>query len=225
MPNPTLGLAHHYRAIAHFHGVDPLETWRSSFEYVQTSAVPAPADAILVAMQNYWLANLRNDCTLDTIEVRNWTFGPQPFSQQQALFHKAIGNVGSKTVGYGAMGANAVGKEVAAYIRYSNTGPKNGKAFLRQLLDDGDIAAVPGSPWVFLQAPQVPNVTPAKFTTVFNSTSLSTYIGAVDPGLRVVHFSLKKYLVDNTQLPFPSTILAVSLIGPTVNKATRKNKR
>jgi hypothetical protein len=224
---PPVSLLNTYTMIAHFKGTDPLQSWRSSFEFFST-AVPVPGGALENACADYWKANLRTDCTLDDIEVRNWSRGDLPFSLEGALFDSsAFAGAGTKTnvIHYGAEGANAVGKEVACFIRIATSPGKEGKQFIRQLLDDGDIAAVPGSPWQFL-VPGPPNVTNTKFQAIVSGTVGPHFSG--DPRLVVVHFPLKEYLLAPTapaNQPFATLISSMTLIGPTVNKATRKNPR
>lgn len=220
---PVLTLTHHYRLIGHFKGA-ATGTWRSEFAIKQTSGVPAPTDAIVVAAKDYWIANLRHDCTLDSLELRAATWGDQPFSTQGAIWRSPVEVLGDKITVYGAEAANAVGIEVCAYVKYFTSGPKPGKQFLRQLLDTGDIAAVPGDPWVFL--PSGGHVTPALFRGNSINNGLATgWFGTADPGLRIIHFSLKAYNADHSNLPFSTTIDDFALERPMVNKATRKNPK
>lgn len=226
LPPGGLGVPNAFVLIAHFRGVNPVDTWRSELHIFQSGAVPQIGDPVITAAIAFWRGNLRTDCFLDHLELRNAVFGNVIFSMQAAIWTDTLNQAGTKVTAYGAQGANAVGKEVAAYVRISNTGPKLGKAFLRQLLDEGDIAAVPGAAWVFLQAPQVPNVTQAKFLTLVNSSGLSGFFGgASNPHICVVHFSLKEWSINPLLLPFTSPATAMNLIGPTVNKATRKSKK
>lgn len=97
--------------------------------------------------------------------------------------------------------------------------------FLRQLLDEGDIAAIPGSPWQFL-IPGPPNVTDVKFQGILAATIGGFFLS--DPGLRVVHFPVKRYLanpVNPANQPFSTSLFGMHIVGPTVNKQTRKSAR
>lgn len=221
---PPKTLAEHYRLIGHFKG-DGVGTWRSEFVIRDSTGIPAADSSVVTACVNYWLANLRHDCTLDHIEMRAWAQGDQPFSSQSALYTSVVAALGQKTTTYGGEAANAIGIEVCAYVRFDNAGPRPGKQFLRQLLDTGDIAAVPGGPWVTLPSGASPRVTPLTFGTLSAVVALDDFIGAADPGLRVVHFSLKEWESDHTTNPFSTVVTQIAYIGPTVNKATRKNPK
>lgn len=225
-PPGGITLPNVYRLLAHFKGVDPTETWRSEFSIFASGAVPQPGDAIINAAEAYWRDNLRTDCFLDHLELRKATWGDVIFSQQSALWTSTVGLAGTKIAAYGAQGANAVGKEVVCYVRITNSGPKPGKQFLRQLLDEGDIAAVPGSPWQFLTPPMTPNVTDAKFQTLLGTTGITGFFGAIpDPRLCVIHFSIKEFNINPANLPFESSVSAMHIVGPSTNKPTRKNKK
>lgn len=225
---PPVTLANHFELIVHMHGVDSTQKWRNSIVIKDTSGVPADTSSVVQLFVNFIRSNLRTDVFVDHIELRNWTRGDIPFSQEGAIYTSAQGaGPGQKTLvgNYGAQGANAVGKEVAAFIRIETSPGKIGKFFLRQLLDDGDIAAVPGSPWAFL-VPGPPNVTNTKFQNVVFNTIASGF--TTDPGYRVVHFPVKEYLAapaNPANQPFSTVISTMQLVGPTVNKATRKNPR
>lgn len=226
MPRPTLGLADVYTLIVSSGStVATNETWRNTYDVYSTAGVPQPTDTIIETLLEVHQENLVSTAQIFQAELRNWTFGPQPYGTGVPLWTEALSLPGTKVAAYGAEGADAVGKEVVCYIKRLNTGPKNGKLFLRGFLDSGDIAALTGAPWEFLTSP-APNVTPAKYAGILATTGLNGFMGAgKNPGLVVVHFSYKQYQIDNTRLPFFSHITSQVLIGPTTNKPTRKSKK
>jgi hypothetical protein len=224
---PPIGFSDHYVLIAHYKSQNGVDTWRSEFT-IQGAAgtVPQPGDPIITAAEGYFTANLMDPSTLVRLELRAWSFGPQPFSARGALWEKPLNLGGTKTIDYGGIGTLAVGKEVVAFIKFSTNIGKQGKQFLRQLFDNQDVGAQSGGPWVILPPPATPRVTVAKFKTVALAT-IGPFINSATPTFVVVHFSKKQYLANpgNPTLPFSSPILSVDLVGPSVNKATRRNKR
>lgn len=226
---PVALLPLHYELIGHFKSPDGVDTWRSSIVIRQTAGIPAPSDAIVQAMVSFWRGNLITTAHYDHSELRNWSRGNVPFSTQGALWLDPTGaGLGEKTGAgrYPGEGTEGVGKEVCAFIRLSTGGPKQGKLFIRALLDNEDIAAQPGGPWVPI-VPGPPNVTNTNFQTVVSNTIVA-YLGAADPGLRVVHFSIKEWNLSGGSLltaPFSTPIASLSYTGPTTNRPTRRSSR
>lgn len=226
---PPVTLAHHYELIGHFIGADGVNKWRSSVVLFDSSAVPVDTDAIVTSMIDFWKRNLITTCHYDHTELRAWARGNQPFSTQAALWTSSnLAGFGTKSSGgaYGAEGTEGLGKEVVASVKIDTTGPKPGRLFIRGLLDNGDAAAQAGGQWVEL-IPGPPNVTNTKFQLILGAT-IAPYFGTANPGLRVVHFSIKEWNANAGNplfSPFPSTVADMNYIGPTTNKATRKNPR
>ena len=228
MPLPVGGitLTNVFTLIGHFLGQDTTDTWRSEFHIYKSSGPPEPSDAIVEACVLYWEGNLITTATLDHLELRNATWGDIPYSLQAAIWTSPVGHAGTKTSAYGAEGTAGVGKEVVAYVRVTNSGPKPGKQFIRGFLDNGDIYASVGGQWIFLQSPAVPNVTDTKLQTLIAASGLNAFYGGTpDPRICTTHFSIKEYNINPLNLPFESSVSAIHLIRPSVNKATRKSKK
>jgi hypothetical protein len=228
MPLPPGGLTlpNVYLVIGHFVAQDGVNTWRLETTIFQGSGTPAPTDAIITSIKNYYLDNLITTCKLDRLELRRRTWGNVPFSTQAAIWESTVGSFGNKVTSYGAEGSAGVGKEVVAFIRITNTGPKPGKQFIRGLLDNGDVYAEAGGQWIFLVGGGGPNVTNTKYQTILASTGMTGYFGGTaDPRICVSHFSLKEYDADPTKLPFETSVNSMALVGVTTNKATRRNKK
>jgi hypothetical protein len=225
MAGPPFAFAQHFQVVGNFHGLSPNDKWRTELTVNQSTGVPQPTDAIIIAIRDYFLHNVRNDCTLDTITLRQWSFGPQPLLARGALWEESIAQLGLKSSTYGgeADSSHVAGNEVVAFVKLLCGAAKPGKQFIRQLLDLDDIAAQPGEPWVFRGGSRV---TPAVYHTSTNAT-LHTYWGAADPGLVVVHFSAKHYNANpvTANLPFSTTVQDMQLIKVATNKPTRKNKK
>lgn len=228
MPLPVGGitLPNVYTLIAHFLGQDSVNTWRSEFHIYQSTGQPLPTDAIIGAAKTYWLGNLQTTCKLDHLELRRATWGDIPYASQAALWVDSVGLFGLKVGAYGAEGTAGVGKEVVAYIRITNSGPKPGKQFIRGLLDNGDVYAQTGGQWVLITTGTPSNVNDTKYQTLLGSSGLTGYFGgSADPRVCTTHFSIKEYNINPANLPFESSISAMHLVGPTVNKAKRSNKK
>jgi hypothetical protein len=226
MAGPPFAFAQHFQVVGHFRGVDPTETWRTELTVTQPANVPQPTDPIILAIRDYFRHNLRNDCFLDHIELRQWSFGPQPLAGRGALWELAVAQSGLKVSTYGAEGSavQVLGKEVVAFVKQDTISAKPGKQFIRQLYDGQDIYAVAGSPWAYGANP---NVTATVYGTSTTAT-LGAYFGnAASPQICVVHFSKKNYDANpvTANLPFSTAVTGMRLIGPTTNRPTRKNKR
>jgi hypothetical protein len=225
---PPVTLANHFELIGHFKGADGVNTWRNSIVVKDSSGTPGDISNPIPEVCDFWRRNLITVCNLDHIELRNWARGVQPYSQAPALWTSTQNcGAGTKSASnaYGAEGSEGIGKEVVAFLRILSAPGKEGKMFLRGLFDESDVAAQAGGQWVFI-VPGPGNVTPAKFTTLMNAT-IQTYFLS-DPGLRVVHFPVKRYLANPTNpgnLPYSTTISDMSMVGPSVNKSTRKSGR
>jgi hypothetical protein len=225
MPRPTLHLANVYTLLIKFQSTLVVgSTWRSSIDIWAPSGPPAPNDGVVTSWVAFAQRNLVPTAEIIEAELRAWQFGPQPYGTGIPIWQETLALVGTKAAAYGGVGANAVGKEVALFVRKTNTGPKEGKMFIRGFLDSGDIAALTGGPWQFL-TPGPPNVTDAKFQTNLTAAGVPGFIGGPGPAYVVVHFSYKQYQVDPTRLPFFSLISTIHLVAPTVNKPTRKSRR
>jgi hypothetical protein len=219
----------HYVAIAEFQGPAGIRDWRSEFHIEGASGVtPQPNDAIINAIQNYWIHNLRNDAVLGTIQLRNWTYGPQPFAIGGGLpiWTKSVNIPGDKPFVYGAQGPNAAGREVVGFVKIETSGGRPGKQFLRVFLDELDITAVPGGEWSFDASPPA-NITPAKYHTDAAALLGPFNASANPPRLCVVHFSTKKWNANPIAAngPFSTPMTDIFLERPGVNKSTRKNKK
>lgn len=213
-------LANTYTLVASFQdNASPQFTWHSSVD-IHASAQPAPTDAIIAAMQSFWEKNLRNDCSLVSVELRAWTHGgPQPFSLRYPLWVHSVAANGTKNTTYGNQGA-AVGGEVVAFChKLVSSGGKPGKFFIRALLDSYELLASAGGRWTINNA--VNNVTVARFHSLTVAGVIDTYFGTgKDPGLVIVHGPGK-----TISTPFSDPITDVVLAGVGVNKQTRKNKK
>jgi hypothetical protein len=224
LARPTLTLANVYTLIVKIGSTLATdETWRNTYDIFASAGPPAPTATIVETILDFAQRNLASTAQIFEAELRNWTFGPQPYGSGVPIWSETLVLPGTKVSAYGGEGPDAVGKEVVAFARRVNTGPKEGKLFLRGFLDTGDIAALTGAPWEFLTPPG--NVTPAKWDTNTSSSGLEAFFGTVDPGLVVAHFSYKQYQIDPTRLPFYSRVTALPLVGPTTNKPTRKSKK
>jgi hypothetical protein len=225
MAGPPFTFANHFQVVGHFIGADITEKWRTELTVVGTTQ-PAPTDPIILAIRDYYRHNLRDDCQLAEIELRAWTFGPQPLAGRGSLWVLPLNLSGEKTVTYGGMQASPqlTGKEVVAFVKINTTGGKPGKQFIRQLYDLGDIGAVAGAPWETLPTARV---TPATYLVEANATLSPYFGGSTNPGLCVVHFSKKNYNANpvTANLPFSTGTSSMTLVGPTTNKPTRKNKK
>lgn len=215
-----LTLANVYTLLAHFQETgNPAVTWRSSIDMYAT-AQPQPTDAIIVAMQNFWTKNLRSDCELLQVELRAWTHGgPQPFSLKYPLWRNVVSLVGTKNTTYGNQGA-PVGGEIVAYAqKLIGTGAKPGKMFIRALLDLYELVAAPGGRWAINLAPG--NVTPAHFHSLTVAGVIDGFFGAAkNPGFVEVHVPNKGAGPASYDV-----ITDIQLIGVSLNKQTRKNKK
>lgn len=225
MAGPPFQFANHFQIVGHFTGTDINETWRSEFT-INDSSAPAPADAIIGVLKDYFVHNLRSDCKLDRIEARQWSYGPQPLAGRGSLWVQPYQLPGEKPTIYGGEQAAPAlaGKEVVAFVKLLTNANKPGKQFLRQLYDLGDIGAVAGSPWETLPGARV---TPTAFEDE-NAVRLDPYFNpSSGPGIVVVHFSKKHYDLNpvSANLPFSTSVVGIELIGPTTNRPTRKNKR
>lgn len=222
---PPFVFPSHFQVVGHFLGNANGETWRSEVT-VEASTVPQPSDQVIQTARDYFLHNLRSDCTLDHIELRQWTYGPQPLNGRGALWTQPYQLTGEKVTTYGGEQASPAltGKEVVAFVEHNTTGGKPGKQFIRQLLDLGDVGAVAGAPWEFLPSSRV---TPAKFTNDAGLLWNPFIATATLPRLVVVHFSKKNYNNNpvSSNLPFSTTVLSLTLVGVTTNRPTRKSKR
>lgn len=226
---PNANLTNGFELIGHFKGQDGINTWRNSIAIFDTSAVPAPSDPIVSAMETFWKHNLITSCHYDHSELRHWTRGDVPFSAEGAIWNSSLGaGAGTKTAAgaYSAEGTAGVGKEVVAFIRIATSPGKEGKMYLRGLLDNQDVFSQAGGQWIFI-TPGPPNVTPAKFSALV-TTDLGAFLGAVNPRLCVVHFSVKNWNASAgapANAPFETPITSMTMVGPTVNKATRRSSR
>lgn len=226
---PEATLPNHYELIGHFLGQNGVDTWRNSIVVFQSSGQPQPTDPIIQAMVEWWRLNLITTCSYVKSELRAWTRGDVPFSNEGAIWNSTVGaGIGQKTnvASYGAEGTAGVGKEVVGFVRIFNTIGREGKMFMRALLDNADVFSSAGGPWVFI-TPGPPNVTPTKFANTAVNT-IGLYFGSANPGLRVVHFSIKHWNASGgatPDAPFGSDITSMQLVGPTLNKPTRKSSR
>jgi hypothetical protein len=203
---------------------DPTIRFRNTWD-IHATVQPQPSDAIISAILDFHLGNLRTDCGVFMATLRNWSQGPQPFASRPFLWETTVGPVtGLKTAaspaGYGgeAVGNQSIpGSAVLFCKRQTAGGNKQTNLFLRGLLDEVDIIAETGGRYVFTAGP---NVTPGKFTALVGHT-LAPYIGsALNPGLIIVHVGNK-----GAGPAFSSPITGVQLIQPSENKMTRKNRR
>lgn len=228
MPLPPLTLANVYTLIVQMQNTaDPTVTWRNTWDILDVSGVPSPSDAIFTAIQAFHQGNLRQDCNIQMMTLRNWSQGPQPFSTRGFIWEKLIGvtsGQGDKTqptpVGYGgeAAGNQAVPGSVVLFCkRFSGSGGKVSHLFLRGLLDAGDIAAETGGKPVFIPSPRVTN---ALFNAIVSNTLAPYFAPSSGPALVNVH-------VGNHHAgpAFSSLISSVAMVGPSQNKQTRKNKK
>lgn len=221
-PTPAVTLADTYTIIVHMHNVfDPTIKWRNTHVVQYPLAqVPTPADQFIADIAAFHGDNLTDNCAVDEIEVRPWSFGNVPFSQQGALFRHTVNIVGTKAaiLAYNGHGNEEMGGEVCALVERISTGTgRKGHMFLRGLLEDLDVAAFAGGQWVYKANP---NVTPAKFASIVENR-ISAYLGAAAlPGLGMVRFSR---LV--TQVPDPIFYHMLSLsLSPVVSVAKRSHK-
>ena len=213
-----------FQYVAHFIGAAGTEEWRSELT-VHNTTVPTPADTIQDAIKQFFVTNLRSDCTLSHIDVREWTFGPQPIATRGILFSTPYSLAGEKPSVYGGQQAAPAltGKEVVAFCKLATTRGRPGKVFLRQLLDLGDIGAVAGSPWEFIPGGRVE---PTSFHVQVVATIAPFFNAVSGPEIVVVHFSKKAYDANpiSSNLPTHTPVLDMNLIRPSTNDPTRKNK-
>lgn len=224
-PNPGITLAHCYRVIGHFVG-NGIGNWREEWTILSSAAVPQYTDPIITACHDYFIGNLRDDCTLSSIELRQVSYGNLPFSQQGHIWVHAVGTPGNKDSIYGGNSSAQAptGLEVCGYVELFTTGPKPGKQFKRQMLDLVDVKATAGGEWIF--AGGAAHVNPTVFRSNSVNNGLATgYFGAHDPGFVVAHFSQKDYNINPANLPFSTPVTDFALIRPTLNKPTRKNPK
>jgi hypothetical protein len=223
-PNPAVTLPNCYRLIGHFSG-NTVGTWRSEWCIFKSAGAIAPGDAIVTAAHDYWIANLRDDCTLVKLEARTVTYGNVPFSLQGALWVSSVGTAGNKDSIYGGNSSvqAPTGLEVCGFVSMFTSGGKPGKQYIRQLLDLVDVNSVAGGEWKF--AGGAAHVNPTVFRSNSVNNGLATgYFGTKDPGFVVPHFSFKDWQLDHSTLPFHTAITDYALVRPTLNKPTRKNK-
>lgn len=222
---PVLTLANTYTLIVESGNLtDPSIRWRNTWD-IHATVEPQSSDAIISAITDFHLSNLRTDCGIFLLTLRNWSQGPQPFASRPFLWEDIqAGIAGLKTsalpAGYGAEGVgnqSIPGSAVLFCKRLTAGQNKASNLFLRGLLDDADIVAETGGQYVFTAAP---NVTGAKFTTIANSR-LAGFVGvSADPGIVIVHVG------NHSAGPaFSSPVTSVVLVKPSQNKQTRKNKK
>lgn len=203
---------------------DPNVRWRNSWD-IHATVQPQPSDAIISAVTDFHLSNLRTDCGIFMLTLRNWSQGPQPFANRPFLWEDIqAGIVGLKTsplpAGYNgeAIGNQSIPGSAVLFCKRLTTGQNKATSlFLRGLLDEVDIIAETGGKYVFAVGA---NVTGGKFTTIAASR-LAGFIGpGADPGLILVHVGNK-----GAGPAFSSPVTSVALVRPSENKMTRKNKR
>ena len=218
----------HYVLIAEFTGVAGTRPWRSELHIEgAVGTIPDPNSNIIQGAYQYWQDNLRTDATVQSLQLRHWTYGQQPFNAQSLpIWVRSINTGGNKTVAYGGEGPNPAGRELCGFVKIFNTGGRPGKQFLRYYLDEVDVTAVSGGEWALDASP------PAHVTTAAYHVIVSNRLGpfnasAPAPRFCVVHFSSKRWNANpnSTNAPFSSPMTDMQLIGPTVNKSTRKNKK
>jgi hypothetical protein len=115
---------------------------------------------------------------------------------------------------------------VCAFIKITTNKGKQGKQFLRNLLDETDLIAHAGGEWALDASP------PANFTASAYHADAALTIGpynasATPPRFCVVHFSAKKWNANpvSGNAPYSSPLTDIIFERPAVNKSTRKNKR
>ena len=229
MPSrPTLTLANCYTLIVESENPQNTGTnWRNTWDIYSSTGAPAPGAAIINALVAFHQANLRTECDIAKLTLRNWSQGPQPFAARPFIWEQFLGHAvapGLKTsaspAGYGseASGTQQVpGSTVLFAKRTTGAGSRATNMFMRGILDDGDVYAYTGGKPLLLTAAVV---NPTSFNTVQNHF-LSSYLTATaDPRLIIVH-------VGNHYMgpPFASSMDALEMVNVSENKLTRKNKR
>lgn len=226
MPSkPTLTLANAYTLIVESGNLsDPNVRWRNTWD-IHATVTPQPSDAIISDITNFHLYNLRTDAGVFQLTLRNWSQGPQPFADRPFLWEHILGGTaGLKTNasphGYGGQFPNPPtipGAAVAFAKRLTSGQNKATNMFMRGLLDDDDIRAETGGKYTFFTGNRV---TPALFHDIVSAV-LTPYLGSgANPGLILVHVG------NHSAGPaFSSPMVDLQLIGPSINKTTRKNKR
>lgn len=229
MPSrPTLTLTNAFTLIVESQNTaQPNINWRNTWDIFSSTGAPAAGSAIVNAIVGFHQANLRSDCNLSKLIMRNWSQGPQPFADRPFLWEQLLVSSfapGTKQTtdptGYGAesTGIQRIPGSVVLFAkRLTVPGSKPTNMFLRGLLDDDDLNIVTAGPPVFAPSP---NVTGPKFNDIQNHFLSAFCTGLADPRLIIVH-------VGNHHAgpAFESSMTSIEMVGPSQNKQTRKNPR
>lgn len=225
---PTLTLADAYTLIVELENPQAAGgTWRNTWDIYSSAGAPAQGSAIVNALVAFHQANLRTECDIAKLTMRNWSQGPQPFASRPFIWEQFLGasvapglKTSSSPTGYGSesSGTQIVpGSTVLFAKRTTGAGSRATNMFMRGILDDGDVYAYTGSKPLLLPTAVV---NPTSFNTICQHWLSGYFVATADPRLCIVHVG-NKYVGP----PFESSMADLQMVDVSQNKQTRKNKR
>jgi len=227
-PRPTLTLTNAYTLIVESENPQVTgQTWRNTWDMFSSTGAPAPGAAIINAIVAFHQANLRDECDIAKLTMRNWSQGPQPFADRPFIWEQFLGHAvapglksSASPTGYGSQSSGTQivpGSTVLFAKRTTGAGGRASNMFLRGILDDQDVYAYSGGKPLLSPTAAVD---PTTFNVIAEHWLSSYFVGTADPRLIIVH-------VGNHYAgpAFETSMTALEMVDVSQNKQTRKNKR